>query len=217
MKTNMKNNRLVIASIAIGIAALIAVTMYTTTVSAQSKSLPVPLTTVDTIKAQNPAATIARGEASSVLQGIALSKISEKSQGQRQDIVDPDKSIRDSNNILVSLHHGKFADKDIVAVTIRNTSPKTITVEVFAISGFMHGDVPGSAVETVYRPVISDPYDVAGATTTTPELIPAGQSVTAYIQDTLNADGYGVLVSYSYDSADETTDYAISIPLTWIQ
>lgn len=229
---DLKNNKtkaIIAAIMIVGVIGTVTASSYMIEyVNAQAKNIPTnPLGAIQHFTPQTPAATMSQGLASEVLGDLSLSKISEHSKASRPDPSNPQKNFEDSG-VTATLNYNKSGDLDTVAITVTNTSVETVYVYGLVISGFIHGDFD-SAIESVYRPIISDPYDVVGATTTEPQAIPPGQSFTAYIQDELFADGYGGLVCYSYvkpistevDDAAETSSrdssYCISLPLTWLK
>lgn len=220
MKPNMKNKKIktiVMASTIIGIIGLVYGTIYTTETYAQTKATPVHITGISNQNVQYPNAVLAKGKATDVITGVSLTQFSQTSKALRADDSKEPRASTEDTNIALKMYSGKKDTKDIVAVTLTNTSPKAITVNVFVISGFLRGDVAGSHVESVYRPAISDASDVAGATTTIPQVLAPGESMTSYIQDVLNAEGYTGMACYSYDPTDPTTHYCTSMPITWLQ
>lgn len=195
----------------------------------QSQPINSPMDVAKTIKQQNPEAEISQGMAAEILMDVPLEKIAGQSVASRPDQFDPRKSLNDTGVGAELYFVGNSNGIDTVAISIKNANQKAIFITGLVVSGFVRGDFPGSAIESVYRPVISDPFDVVGATTTIPQLLRPGESITAYIQDELNAEGYGALVCYSYvappasdgEQSDvqqfEESRFCISLPLTWIK
>ena len=96
----------------------------------------------------------------------------------------------------------KSGTKDTVAVTISNNTPDDIQVHGLVLAGYIHGEVKTiESRSTFYSAVISTHYDVAGATITSPQWVLAGDSLTAYIQGDLNADGYGTSACYNFGAS----------------
>lgn len=177
---------------------------------------------IENIKVQTPEAVVKKGtEPEIIIKDVPLTLIAKTTEGTRpSDPPDPSLVAIDNNEITFSLYQGNKDGIDTIAVTLENNSPDDIAVFVLGIHGFIKNGIPetGATIETqtVYRPVISDPYDVAGATTTSPSWILAGDSLTAYIQfeDNLNTQRYSANACYSYDLSDRTgnSNYCMLLP-----
>lgn len=221
--------------IAAGILASMAAIMYTSNVSAvdrQNTPPPNPLEAVNTVQIRSPPAQITQGTPSEVIPDIALQKIQQSSKATNTE--DPSQKVKASSDtrVKVSMHYGNVKTVDTLAVTIENADTKPIFVFGLALGGYIHGEVD-TAIQTVYRPVITDPYDEVGATTTIPQVVPPGQSLTAYMQDQLDVDGFGANVCYTYEpvttaiwelptdesdaSAPHIASYCTTLPLTWVR
>lgn len=129
---------------------------------------------------------------------------------------------QDDDQITLGLYHGKNGMNDTVVVTISNDTPDDIQVHGLVLTGYVHGEVQAiQARSAVYRPVISNPYDVAGATITSPQWILAGDSLTAYIQGDFNADGYGTSACYGFGASSaqsgESSNHCVIIQNTWLR
>lgn len=220
MKQNIMNNKikaLVMASIIIGAVGMGYSIIYNTKIVAMDNSIPIPLTAVNTIQQQHPNAVVIQGQAQTTLSDVPLRQIAEISEGLRPDLSGEPSVIKANPGLIMQMHYGNKGLDDVVAVTLINSSPNPISVDVFVISGYLHGEVPESYVESVYRPIISDETDVAKATTTVPKVILPGKSITSYIQDVLNADGYRAMACYSSDTKDLSTHFCTTLPITWLR
>lgn len=216
----------------IGILASMVAIVNASAVDRQSVPPPNPLETANTVKIQSPAAQITQGIPSDVIPGVALEKIQQSSRATNTE--DPSKLVKASSDtpVNISMHYASVATVDTLAVTIENAGPRPIFVFGLALGGYIHGEFD-TAIQTIYRPVITDPYDEVGATTTVPQVVPPGQSLTAYIQDQLDVDGLAANVCYTYqpvtsaiwelpeNESDVSTPhiptYCTTLPLTWVR
>jgi hypothetical protein len=176
---------------------------------------------IENIKVQTPEAVVKKGTEPEITKDVSLTLIATTTEGTRpSDPPDPSLVAIDNNEITFSLYHGKKGSIDTVAVTLENNSPNDIAVFVLGIHGFIKNEISETGaimeIETVYRPVISDPYDVAGATITSPSWILAGDSLTAYIrfEDNLKTQRYSANACYSYDLSDKmrNSNYCMLLP-----
>lgn len=234
-KINMKPNRqkaAILASIlAVGIIASLSATIQTVNLTATDTETakPDPVELNKHIKPANPPALIVQGKASEVLENLPLEKLVESSRASNTE--DPSRLIKDVSEtpVSVSLHYGNSTSPvETLAITVTNAGTKPIFVHTLGLHGFIRGE-EGLSKVSVYRPVISDPYDVVGATTTEPQIVTPGGSLTAYIQDSLDADGFAGGACYSYqaplpwdtrveeDKIIHIPSYCTSLPLTWIR
>jgi hypothetical protein len=173
-------------------------------------------------KEQTPEAIVIRGTIEEV-KDILLNLVAEKTGMVRAgdgSYFIPEE--QDDDQITLGLYYGKDGMNETAAVTISNYTPDDIRVHVLVLAGYIHGEV--QAIEsrsTVYRPVISDPYDVAGATITSPQWVLAGDSLTAYIQGDFNADGYGTSACYSFGASSpqsgNPSSHCVNIQNTWLR
>jgi hypothetical protein len=128
---------------------------------------------------------------------------------------------QDDDQITLGLYYGKDGMNESAAVTISNYTPDDIQVHALVLAGYIHGEVQTiESRSTVYSPVISDPYDAAGATITSPQWVLAGDSLTAYIQGDFNADGYGTSACYSFGASSpqsgNPSSHCVNIQNTWL-
>jgi hypothetical protein len=129
---------------------------------------------------------------------------------------------QDDDQITLRLYHGKNGTNDIVAVTISNNTPDDIQVHGLVLTGYIHGEVQTiESRSAVYSPAISTPYDVAGAAITSPQWVLAGDSLTAYIEGELSADGYGTSACYGFGASSppssDSSNHCINIQNTWLR
>jgi hypothetical protein len=218
------------AVLTVGILASMVAIVNASAVDRQS--VPPPNALEDNAKIRSPAAQIAQGIPSVVIPSVALEKIQQSSTATNtEDLSKPVKASSDTP-VNISMHYASVATVDTLAVTIENAGTRPIFVFGLALGGYIHGE-SGSAIQTIYRPVITDPYDEVGATTTVPQVVPPGQSLTAYIQDQLDVDGLAANVCYTYQpvtsamwelpekESDRSTPhiptYCTTLPLTWVR
>jgi hypothetical protein len=165
---------------------------------------------ISDLEVRNPEATVKKGTALEVIKDVPIVLVAEKSDGMPavDDPLDPTVLPYD-NGVSFSMYYENNEGVDMVAITIENISPDDIAVFALGIQGFIKVEIPetGASMEvnTVYRPVISDRYDVGRPPITSPYWIISGDSLTAYFQDSsLNADRYSAEVCYSYDLSDRS-------------
>lgn len=181
------------------------------------------------VQPSNPPAKIVQGKASEVLANLPLEKLTESSRASNTE--DPSRLVKaiSETPVLVSLNYSNSTSPtETLAITVTNNGARPIFVHTLGLHGFIRGE-EGLSKVSVYRPVISDPYDVVGATTTEPQIVLSGGSLTAYVQSPLDADGFAGGACYSYqaplpwdapvkeDTIAHIPSYCTSLPLTWIR
>jgi hypothetical protein len=230
-KINMKNKRVLALIIVAGIFVAVSGAVQTVNLLAADVKNPRNTELNEHIRPATPAAKIVEGKAVEVLANTPLKKIAEKSiasntEGNPAPI---DKNVSETPISISLYYYNETAtNKQTVAVEVANKGTKPIFLHVLGLHGFIQFE-EGISKISMYRPIISDPYDVVGATTTTPQVITAGKSFTAYVQDTMVADGFDATACYTYqqppswdlpadqeDKVPHIPSYCASLPPIWI-
>ncbi len=166
---------------------------------------------IDEIKLKTPKATISEGKTDEVLKDHTdLKKVKESREASNTEDPSLDRKPIAETPIVVSGFYQKGDASETVALEVENTGQKPIYIITLALTGYIQVE-DGVQVETVYRPIISDPYDIVGATTTEPQKITPDNAITAYIEDVLEADEYSAVACYTYEKP-HAWDYGLDEP-----
>jgi hypothetical protein len=227
-QTLMNSGAPVAAGLAVGIAFVVAFSVFAQNLEqhkmyGHSDATPASWyfieNRMDNIKEQNPEAIVKKGIAPEII-NTPLALVATSSEGRGHDEPgDPSPVLKDTSGISYSMYRAENGGNKTIALTIENNSPDDIAVFVFGIQGYVQITIPETGVTfekgTVYRPVISDKYDVGKPPITSPYWILAGDSLTAYIQGDFDAERYSANMCYSYDLSDRTGSSNYCIPLSW--
>jgi hypothetical protein len=224
----MNSGAPVAAGLAVGIAFVVTFSIFTQNpvqhkMYSHSDATPASWYFIENrianIKEQNPEAIVKKGVASEII-SVPLALVATSSEGTGyDDVSDQIPGLKDANGISYSMYRAENGGTETIALTIENNSPDDIAVFGLGIQGFIQINIPETGVTlergTVYRPIISDKYDVGKPPITSPYWILAGDSLTAYIQGDFDTERYSTSMCYSYDLSDRTGDSNYCILLSW--
>jgi hypothetical protein len=144
----------------------------------------------------------------------------EEKTGRRPDYSTQNNGTADTiGDVRLILYNSTLEGQDVIVASFMNKGSKPVIVHSFLLEGYAHCDIgQDCATRTLYRPVISSEYNVVKPTTTVAEDVKRGQSLTAYMIDSLDQDGYGASACYAYDVDDPSTYHCIyTSPIHWFR
>ena len=170
-------------------------------------------------KAANPPANFTRGEALNIINDLQLTKLAEVIKGTKSNPTDEHTTIQDDNgNVTLILYNATKGDGDHIAATLRNVGLSPIIVNTFHLSGYSHCSFGVDCnAETIYRPIISGPGDVAKPLIDSAMTLNPSEAFSADMKPDLNQDGYAASACYAYNSNDYSTYYCITTPIIWVR
>jgi len=217
----LKRNKKMLLSIVSAAAALGLVMFLAFGNAAEHTESAVGPTMQDVVnsKAASPPANFTRGEALNIINDVQLTKLTEVIKGTQSNPTDVHTTIQDGNgNVTLILYNAAKGDRDHIAATLRNAGLSPITVNTFHLRGYSHCSFGvDCSAETIYRPIISGPGDVAKPVVDSAMTLKPSEAFSAAMKPDLNQDGYAASACYAYDSNDDSTYYCIATPLIWVR